>query len=55
MAMHGKAILVRMVNKETGTFYVTQKNPKNTPDKLKQRKYDKKTRKVEVFTEEKIK
>ncbi|MEC8460993.1 MAG: 50S ribosomal protein L33 [Pseudomonadota bacterium] len=55
MAMHGKAILVRMVNKKTGTFYVTQKNPKNTPDKLVQRKYDKKTRKVEEFREEKIK
>jgi len=55
MAMHGKRILVRMVNKKTGTFYVTVKNPKNTTDKLVLRKYDKKTRKVEEFKEEKIK
>jgi large subunit ribosomal protein L33 len=55
MAMHGKRILVRMVNKKTGTFYVTVKNPKNTTDKLVLRKYDKKTRRVEEFKEEKIK
>ena len=53
--MHGKAILVRMVNKATGTFYVTTKNPKNTTEKMQMRKYDKKTRKVELFKEEKIK
>ena len=49
MAMHGKRILIRLVNKETGTFYVTVKNPKNTTDKLRLKKYDKKTRKQEVF------
>lgn len=55
MAMHGKNILIRMVNKKTGSFYVTTKNPKNITTKLKLRKYDKKTRKVEEFSEEKIK
>tara|TARA_B100001989_G_C24321477_1_gene355394 strand:+ start:480 stop:647 length:168 start_codon:yes stop_codon:yes gene_type:complete len=55
MAMHGKRILIKMVNKATGTFYVTVKNPKNTTDKLKLKKYDKKTRKVEEFVEDKVK
>jgi len=55
MAMHGKRILIRLVNKETGTFYVTVKNPKNTTDKLRLKKYDKKTRKQEIFVEDKIK
>lgn len=53
--MHGKRILIKVVNKATGTFYITVKNPKNTTDKLRLRKYDKKTRQVETFTEEKAK
>ena len=55
MAMHGKRILIRMVNKETGTFYVTVKNPRNTTEKLRLKKYDKKTRKIETFVEDKVK
>lgn len=55
MAMHGKAILIRLVHKETGYFYVSRKNPKNTPDKIKLRKYNPVTRKTELFVEEKIK
>jgi ribosomal protein L33 len=55
MAMHGKRIFIKMVNKATGTFYLTVKNPKNTEGKLKLKKYDKKTRRVEEFTEEKAK
>ena len=55
MAMHGKRILIRMVNKATGTFYVTVKNPRNTTEKLRLKKYDKKTRKIEEFVEDKIK
>lgn len=55
MAMHGKRILIRMVNKATGTFYVTVKNPRNTTEKLRLRKYDKKTRKIEEFVEDKVK
>lgn len=55
MAMHGKRILVRLVNKATGSYYVTVKNPKNTTDKLRLKKYDRKTRKIEEFVEDKIK
>ena len=55
MAMHGKRIRVKLVNKATGTYYVTVKNPKNTTDKLRLKKYDKKTRRMEEFVEDKIK
>ncbi|MAV28545.1 MAG: 50S ribosomal protein L33 [Legionellales bacterium] len=55
MAMHGKRILVKLVNKATGSYYVTVKNPKNTTDKLRLKKYDRKTRKIEEFVEDKIK
>jgi|TARA_B100000886_G_C20066424_1_gene343946 large subunit ribosomal protein L33 len=55
MAMHGKRILIRLVNKATGSYYVTVKNPKNTTDKLRLKKYDKKTRRIEEFVEDKIK
>ena len=55
MAMHGKRILVRLVNKATGSYYVTVKNPKNPTDKLRLKKYDRKTRKIEEFVEDKIK
>ena len=55
MAMHGKRILIKLVNKKTGTYYVTVKNPKTTTDKLRLMKYDKVTRKHEVFTEDKVK
>lgn len=39
----------------TGTFYVTKKNPRTKTEKMKVRKYDKKTRKHEEFVEKKIK
>lgn len=55
MAMHGKRVLIKLVNKSTGTFYVTVKNPKTTTDKLRLKKYDKVTRKHEVFVEDKVK
>ena len=55
MAMHGKRILVKLVNKATGSYYVTVKNPNNTTDKLRLKKYDRKTRKIEEFVEDKIK
>jgi large subunit ribosomal protein L33 len=54
MAMHGKRILIKMVNKKTGTFYVTVKNPKTTTEKLRLRKYDKATRQHEEFVETKV-
>ena len=39
----------------TGYFYTTDKNKRNTPDKLEFKKYDPKVRKHVVFKEAKIK
>ena len=39
----------------TGFYYVTKKNPRNTPDKLEFRKYDPVVRKHVQFKEAKIK
>jgi len=39
----------------TGFYYTTKKNKRNTPDKLRLRKYDKVIRKVVEFVEEKLK
>jgi large subunit ribosomal protein L33 len=47
--------IVVMRNKATGSRYYTRKNPKNTTDKLELKKFDPKTRKVELFTEVKAK
>jgi ribosomal protein L33 len=44
---------VLLVNKETGTRYVTSKNARNTTKKLSLKKYDKKTRTHILFGEEK--
>lgn len=51
----GNRIIVKLVNKVTGTFYVVTKNRINTPDKLKVRKFDRATKKHETFLEEKVK
>ncbi len=40
---------------DTGFFYTTTKNRKNTPDKLEFKKYDPVVRKHVVFKEAKIK
>ncbi len=48
-----KCVKVKLVS-ESGDFYTTTKNPK-LPHKLKLRKFDKKTRKHELFEEKKIK
>jgi large subunit ribosomal protein L33 len=40
---------------DTGYFYTTDKNKKNTPDKLEMKKYDPVVRKHVVFKESKIK
>jgi len=40
---------------DTGFFYTTTKNKKNTPDKLELKKYDPVVRKHVVFKETKIK
>jgi large subunit ribosomal protein L33 len=40
---------------DTGFFYVTKKNPRNTTEKMSFRKYDPKVRKHVEFKEAKIK
>lgn len=47
---------IRMVSTaDTGFFYTTYKNKRNTPDKLEMKKYDPKLRKHVIFKEAKIK
>ncbi len=47
---------IRMVSSAgTGHFYTTDKNKKNTPDKLKFKKYDPVVRKHVMYKESKIK
>lgn len=40
---------------DTGFYYTTDKNKKNTPDKLEKKKYDPVVRKHVAFKEAKIK
>lgn len=48
--------LIRMVSSAgTGHFYTTDKNKKNTPDKLEFKKYDPVVRKHVPYKEAKIK
>ena len=47
---------IRMVSTaDTGFFYTTYKNKRNTPDKLEIKKYDPMARKHVAFKEAKIK
>lgn len=47
---------IRMVSTaDTGFFYTTYKNKRNTPDKLEMKKYDPKARQHVLFKEAKIK
>ena len=59
MAAKSQRIKVRMINKSTGTFYMTTLNTRNrttkNQGKLKLKKYDPKTRKHEEFVEDKAK
>jgi len=49
-------ILIKLVSTaDTGYYYVTKKNPRNTTEKLAFRKYDPVVRKHVVFKEAKIK
>ncbi len=49
-------ILIKLVSTaDTGYYYVTKKNPRNTTEKLEMRKYDPVVRKHVVFKESKIK
>lgn len=47
--------IIVLKNSDTGSLYYTRKNSTKTPDPIKLRKYDPATRKVETFTESKIK
>ena len=48
-------LLVKMVSTaDTGFFYVTKKNPRNSTEKFQFRKYDPVVRKHVVLKEEKI-
>ncbi len=55
MAKKGNRILIRLENKETGSFYTTSKNRINSKDKMKVKKFDRKLRKHVVFDEGKVK
>jgi large subunit ribosomal protein L33 len=55
MAKKGNRILIRLRNKETGSFYTTSKNRINSKDKLKLKKFDPKLKKHIVFDEDKVK
>jgi len=49
-------ILIKLVSTaDTGYYYVTKKNPRNTTEKMEFRKYDPVVRKHVVFKESKIK
>ena len=49
-------IKIRLVSSaDTGYFYVTFKNPKNTTEKLEMKKYDPVVRKHVLYKEAKIK
>lgn len=55
MAKKGPRNLVRMVSPDGDDCYYTEKNSRNTTEKLKLRKYNKKKRKHEEYTEGKMK
>ena len=46
---------IKLVLKETGEYYTTMKNKKNTTEKLRLKKYSAKLRKHVEFVEDKIK
>ncbi|MEQ8320852.1 MAG: 50S ribosomal protein L33 [Rhodospirillales bacterium] len=49
-------IQIRLVSTaDTGFFYITKKNPRNTTEKMQMRKYDPVVRKHVMFKEAKIK
>ncbi|GAA4856156.1 50S ribosomal protein L33 [Luteimonas vadosa] len=54
--MAGKRDKIRLVSTaDTGHFYTTDKNKKNTPGKMEMKKYDPVVRKHVVYKEAKIK
>lgn len=56
MAKNSPREKIRLVSSaETGHFYTTTKNKRNSPEKMEIRKYDPVVRKVVVYKEAKIK
>lgn len=55
MAKKQARALITLKNPKTGTLYFTRKNSLNSPDKIVLKKFDKRTRQVETFTETKMK
>jgi len=56
MAKKSNTTLIKLLSTaDTGVFYVTKKNPRNTTQKLELMKYDSKLRKHVLFKEAKIK
>ena len=56
MAKKSGAIAIKLLSTaDTGFFYVTKKNPRNTTEKMEMRKYDPVVRKHVTFKEAKIK
>ena len=55
MAKKVKTLIKLVSTADTGYFYVTNKNPKNTTEKFSFRKYDPVVRKHVEFKEAKIK
>ena len=53
MAKKGNRMIIRLSNKQTGTFYTMTKNRINNKEKIKLKKYDPKTKKHELFEETK--
>jgi len=52
----GARMLIKLVSMaRTGFFYVTEKNPRNTPWKLKLMKYDPIVKQHVLFEEQKLK
>ena len=55
MAKKQARALIVLKNAKTGTLYYTRKSSLNSPDKIVLKKFDKRSRKVETFTESKMK
>lgn len=55
MAKKGPRVTVKMVSKDGKHVYYTQKNTRNTTDKLKLKKYNPVTQQHEEYTEGKMK
>lgn len=50
----GARIKIKMASSESGFFYTTKKNRRNTPTKLELKKYDPMVRKHVIFREKKL-